>query len=931
MALLLGRWWCLVLEFALLRITNLALSQRRRCIFQVQPDNLNYNFYGYVNGSEQYCYFTNCCVGYYQMKDGELVVDNLSCYLEEKSCSDFSCLRKRNKERTILRCVCNSDFCNYNITWAEDQLLPITYSYTNDGILVVGLIMALVGFCVAATTMNCFRKERKETLNSSLRDPLCACITTQPSDIDIADIQLLQIVSKGIFATVWEGKYQDSCVAVKCIPMAWKHKFTTERDIYQLPLMAQAGIVQFLGSGSIGTCEVLVLQYAKYGSLHSYLSTHISNWKSSLTLCQSLSQGLSFLHADLLKDGVHKPRVAHRDLSSSNVLVKADGTCALSDFGCSSILCYRQNHQQFYSRKLEVENPMGTLCYMPPEILLGSVELNGDWCLQGDVYSLGLVLWEIWMRCSDLFGSYERVPPHLLPYEYEFGTDVSLENLLHYVFNMNQRPKIPQVWDQHPQGAALQDLLSCCWDLDAEARLAERGLWGNSAVYNSSRETYLTNMWPNQGPPPMGPPNPAYPPGYNPAYPPGAPGNFPPPSYSAGQYPAGTAPNLYPGAMPYGVPPGGHPYPAGQGGYPAGVPPGPYPHSPKGGHHKDHKGHHKGHHKGPHGNVGYPMGFPGPGMGVPGHKAHKKMKKMKKNKKGHKGKEHHKHGGKSSSSSSSSKEQSVSTLPGSLKDQRKQNLKPPQLKQSDPCFQTYPQGVSSTLLFCPVPLSAEDNNRQAPQSPVSLFIDVFDLLAVNYLFTMWPNQGPPPVASTNPAYPPPPYYPPSTPAAPGVFVQPPYPSYPAGQYPPGQYPPGQYGPGQLPPHHYPGMGPNPHSGAMPYAAPGVHPYAVSGGYSHSPSVCVHPGPFLHSPKGLHFGGHKGHHRYHHPHHHGNHHMPGGLAAGVVAVGMGLMGHKAHKKMKKKMKKAHKANRYWHGKVRINVFLFCSLCTVFTFN
>lgn len=46
---------------------------------------------------------------------------------------------------------------------------------------------------------------------------------------------------------------------------------------------------------------------------------------------------------------VHKPYVAHRDLSGSNVLVKADGTCALCDFGCSTILrsssghCYRQN------------------------------------------------------------------------------------------------------------------------------------------------------------------------------------------------------------------------------------------------------------------------------------------------------------------------------------------------------------------------------------------------------------------------------------------------------------------------------------------------------------------------------------------------------------------------------------------------------------
>ncbi|XP_020792478.1 protein lifeguard 1-like [Boleophthalmus pectinirostris] len=169
---------------------------------------------------------------------------------------------------------------------------------------------------------------------------------------------------------------------------------------------------------------------------------------------------------------------------------------------------------------------------------------------------------------------------------------------------------------------------------------------------------------------------------------------------------------------------------------------------------------------------------------------------------------------------------------------------------------------------------------------------------------MWPNQGPPPpMASTNPAYPPGCSYP-CNPAGPGAFPPPPYTSYPAGQYPPGQFPPYQY----------PGMAPHPHPGAMPYGGQGAHAYPpASGGYPHVPPVYVHRGPFPHSSKGYHFGLHKGHHKYYPPHHHGMHPMPGGLAAGVVAVGMGLMGHKAHKKMKKRMKKAHKGHKYWHGK------------------
>lgn len=57
---------------------------------------------------------------------------------------------------------------------------------------------------------------------------------------------------------------------------------------------------------------------------------------------------------------------------------------------CSSWICL-QNSVQW-----------GTLRYMSPEILEGSVHLHNKWYLMhADVYSLALLLWEIWMCCSD--------------------------------------------------------------------------------------------------------------------------------------------------------------------------------------------------------------------------------------------------------------------------------------------------------------------------------------------------------------------------------------------------------------------------------------------------------------------------------------------------------------------------------------------------
>lgn len=376
----------------------------------------------------------------------------------------------------VSKCACNADLCNTNATWNPQSKSEQPHfndssssSSSLDGIVAAGLIMVLIGLCIAANKVISY----KETKNpyASLPEPPCTCLTGIPSEMDIADIELLQVVNKGNFATVWQGKYRGAQVAVKVFPDACKQKFTAEKKIFELPLMEHASIVHFLGSASSGSEWLIGLEFAQYGSLHSFLHTHTSSWEPSLTLCQSLSQGLSYLHSDLHRHDVHKPPVAHRDLSSANVLVKADGTCALSDFGCSTILrsCSGHHRQSFNPRKREV----ATLRYMSPEILEGSVNLNSDWCLQGDVYALGLVMWEIWMRCSDLFGG-EMVPQHLLPYEQELGPRVTVESLVQYVFYMDKRPAIPKLWGVQPQAPALQELLTSCWDGDADARLSSQ-------------------------------------------------------------------------------------------------------------------------------------------------------------------------------------------------------------------------------------------------------------------------------------------------------------------------------------------------------------------------------------------------------------------------------------------------------------------------
>ncbi|XP_072223220.1 bone morphogenetic protein receptor type-2-like [Leuresthes tenuis] len=476
--------WLLVLalQCVFTCISQQSLLEKRRCVFQVtHREGHRYTSAGNVSGSVQVCENTPCCLAIYHIINGQQKVDTLACDKVGMSCPDATCKAHPHLNNRFIMCVCNTDFCNSNITLTPQSEQPPhtnSYSAAKTTVLAVVVIVVVIGFAVIAIKWRSIAKRKKENLQSSCHDyslqPLCSC-EEKTSQNCITDIEIQQVVSQGHFATVFQGKYQESEVIVKVYLRGWKQKFTTEKEIYELPLMKHGGIAHFLGIGRKpdDSSWFIVLQFAKYGSLHSFLREHTTSWKETLKLCQSLSQGLSYLHSDLHSHDVHKPPVAHGDLSSSNVLVKADGTCALCDFGCSTILrsCSGHGLWQQHTTHMEGHFPLGTLNYMAPEILEGSVNLSSSlFLMQVDIYALSLVLWEILMRCSDLFEG-AIVPQHLLPYELELDANVTRETLMLYVYEMDKRPFIPEHWDLLPQGSVLKELLTDCWDRDMGARL----------------------------------------------------------------------------------------------------------------------------------------------------------------------------------------------------------------------------------------------------------------------------------------------------------------------------------------------------------------------------------------------------------------------------------------------------------------------------
>ncbi|XP_040984733.1 anti-Muellerian hormone type-2 receptor [Aquila chrysaetos chrysaetos] len=327
-------------------------------------------------------------------------------------------------------------------------------------------------------------------------------VPPEPPSPDLPALHFLQVLQTGRFSAVWRGTLQQRPVAIKAFVAGAAGRFAAERAVHGLPLMEHDNVARLLGTRGAGPRArggLLVLQLYPAGSLRHFLEQHVGTWAGSVRLALSLARGLAFLHQELWRDGLYKPSVVHRDLSSQNVLVREDGTCAIGDFGLALALPPRAQAGAGARHAVPIRKA-GTQRYLAPEILDESLDLRawGRALRQADVYALALLLWEILSRCQALSPG-APVPAFRLAYEAELGASPTGAQLRRLAVEERRRPLIPPAWHRAPQPVgALPELLEDCWDPDPEARLsAERAL------------QRLQRLAAGPPPPATGPPQPA--------------------------------------------------------------------------------------------------------------------------------------------------------------------------------------------------------------------------------------------------------------------------------------------------------------------------------------------------------------------------------------------------------------------------------------
>ncbi|CAG05723.1 unnamed protein product, partial [Tetraodon nigroviridis] len=385
-------------------------------------------------------------------------------------------------------CSCSTDECNEHIFFN-----PTTNSEVVTVVL-VSLVPLLVMAVVVIASFYCYRIYRQRKASTRYKkgplldfsDHRAIMIDDEGSDsssthannlnhnTELLPIDLDVQVGKGRFAEVYKAKLKQGSsvseeqgfetVAIKIFPYTEYASWKIEKEIFSDADLKHDNVLHFLTAEErkMQRQYWLITAYHPAGNLQEYLIQHVINWHELWMLGSTLACGVAHLHSDHTGCGRYKVPVAHRDIKSSNILVKNDLTCCLCDFG----LALRLDNSLSVD-ELANSGQVGTARYMAPEVLESRINLeNIESFKQADVYSMALVLWEITSRCNAIGEVKEYEPP--------FGNvreNPCVESMKDSVLRDRGRPELPNSWINHSGIQMVCAAIEECWDHDPEARL----------------------------------------------------------------------------------------------------------------------------------------------------------------------------------------------------------------------------------------------------------------------------------------------------------------------------------------------------------------------------------------------------------------------------------------------------------------------------
>ncbi|XP_010456007.1 PREDICTED: probable serine/threonine-protein kinase At1g01540 [Camelina sativa] len=205
------------------------------------------------------------------------------------------------------------------------------------------------------------------------------------------------VIGQGGYGIVYRGVLEDkSMVAIKNL---LNNKGQAEREfkveVEAIGRVRHKNLVRLLGYCVEGAHRMLVYEYVDNGNLEQWLHGGGLGFKSPLTweirmnIVLGTAKGLMYLHEGL------EPKVVHRDIKSSNILLDKQWNSKVSDFGLAKLL---GSEMSYVTTRV-----MGTFGYVAPEY--ASTGMLNE---RSDIYSFGVLVMEIISGRSPV--DYSRAP-----------------------------------------------------------------------------------------------------------------------------------------------------------------------------------------------------------------------------------------------------------------------------------------------------------------------------------------------------------------------------------------------------------------------------------------------------------------------------------------------------------------------------------------
>lgn len=191
------------------------------------------------------------------------------------------------------------------------------------------------------------------------------------------------VIGEGGYGIVYRGLLEDNTlVAVKNL---LNNRGQAEKEfkveVEAIGRVRHKNLVRLLGYCAEGAHRMLVYEYVDNGNLEQWLHGEVGpcsplTWEIRMNIVIGTAKGLTYLHEGL------EPKVVHRDIKSSNILLDRQWNPKVSDFGLAKLL---GSERSYVTTRV-----MGTFGYVAPEY--ASTGMLNE---RSDVYSFGILLMEI--------------------------------------------------------------------------------------------------------------------------------------------------------------------------------------------------------------------------------------------------------------------------------------------------------------------------------------------------------------------------------------------------------------------------------------------------------------------------------------------------------------------------------------------------------